>query len=66
MFRNAPKKRTSRKNQRIRQLRHEQLEDRRLLAGVEISIDDVTVTEGDDRGQLIDVFAPHSGPRRAI
>ena len=29
-----------------------------MLAGVEISIDDVTAIEGDDTGKFVDVFAP--------
>ena len=41
-------------------LRHEQLEDRRLLAGIEMSINDVTAVEGDQTGVFVDVFAPDS------
>ncbi len=46
---------------RLRRLCHEQLEDRRLLTGFEIAIDDVTALEGDDAMAFADVFAPQPG-----
>ena len=55
MFRNAPKKRTARKNQRIRQLRHEQLEDRRLLTTGSISgtvFEDLNANGVQDAGEV--------------
>ncbi len=70
MSRNAPCRRSARsqsiRNSRFRQLRHEQLEDRRVLSGVEISIDDVTAIEGDDTGVFVDQFLPAPGLAGAL
>ena len=49
-------RRVSRQRPTARRLRHEPLEDRRLLSLSQLSIDDVTVTEGDDTPRFLDAF----------
>jgi serine/threonine protein kinase/tetratricopeptide (TPR) repeat protein/streptogramin lyase/subtilisin-like proprotein convertase family protein len=55
----SPSKPQKRPRPGDRRLHVEPLEQRQLLTS-NISIDDVTVTEGDERGAFVDVFAPDS------